>query len=127
MDGGANCHVLIKEEYFIVLCKKDIRCNIANGEKSRFQGVGIACMELEPRVYLILAPAYLSKSDDVNTISTGALKTHSGCTSATHEALSHMQLTAKCGKSYKFMADSVFGLDYIKVKLHHFKSHQTAA
>ena len=79
-------------------------------------------MELEPRVYLILAPAYLSKSDDVNTISTGALKTHSGCTSATHEALSHMQLTAKCGKSYKFMADSVFGLDYIKVKLHHFKS-----
>ena len=69
----------------MILCKKEIGCTLANGEKSRFQGIGIAVVELEPGNFVLLAPAYLSKKDDVNTISPGALKRYSKCTEATHE------------------------------------------
>ena len=121
MDGGANCHVLVREEHFLILCKKNISCTLANGEKSGFQGIGIAVVETEPGNYVILAPAYLSKKDDVNTISPGALKCYSKCIEAKHEALEYFQLTTSNKKSYKLSVETVAGLDYVKLGVHHFK------
>ena len=100
----------------------NVNCTLANGEKSSFQGVGIAIMEVEAGEFIILAPAYLSKKDDVCTISPGALKKYSKCIKAEHEALEHLKITTKKKRTYTFKVESVAGLDYAKIKLHHFNS-----
>ena len=74
VDGGANCHVLNNIHLFMLFYKKEIDCTLACGEKTRFQGVGIAVVEIAPELYVVLAPCYLAAQDDVCTISTGALK-----------------------------------------------------
>ena len=95
VDGGANCHVLTEEKWFIILFRKEINCTLACGEKSRFQGIGIAVVEISPGTFITLAPAYLSTKDDVCTISPGALKKYSNCIEAKHEALKYLQITTK--------------------------------
>ena len=121
VDGGANCHVLNEEYYFIVLYKKEINCTLACGEKSRFQGVGIAIAELSKGNYCILAPAYLSTKDDVCTISPGALKRYSKCKQATHEPLEYLSITTSSNQTIKIKSQTAAGLDYIKLPIHHFK------
>ena len=121
MDGGSNCRILIRKEYFISLHLKDIQCTLANGEKSRFQGIGLAIIEIQPSIFLTLAPAYLSCKDDVNTISPGALKRYSKCKEASHEALEHVKITTSKGQKLTLPTITVAGLDYLKIKAHHFK------
>ena len=94
---------------------------MANGEKSRFAGVGVAIMEIKPKIFVLLAPAYFSEKDDVNTISPGALKIYSELSEATHEPLEHLNLKTKKGQEVKIPVDTVSGLDYVKLKLHHFQ------
>ena len=121
MDGGSNCHILIRKEYFISLHLKGIQCTLANGEKSQFQGIGLAIIEIQPFIFLTLVPAYLSCKDDVNTISPGALKRYSKCKEASHEALEHLKITTSKGQKLTLPTITVAGLDYLKTKAHHFK------
>ena len=102
MDGGSNCHILLREDQFIYLHKKFIPCSLANGIKSGFHGVGVAVAELAPDLHVLLAPCYYSTTDDVSTLSPGALKRYSGCEKANLE--------------------SVGGLDYSKIVIKHFKA-----
>ena len=120
MDGGANCWIFEREEHFLILYRKEIKCNLANGERSRFQGVGIGVGELAPGVFVLLAPAYLSERDNVNTCSPGALVRYSGCTEAVHSAMHSFRVTFK-GKKYSLPIKTVAGLDYATIKIHHFK------
>ena len=125
VDGGANCHVLNEEKYFMLLYKREINCNLACGEKTKFQGVGIAILEVAPGIYLPIAPAYLSTKDTVCTISPGALKRYSGCTKATHEALSHLHILTAKKQSIIMKVKTAAGLDYVRTKIHHFNCPQT--
>jgi len=83
---------LITEEYFIYFIRKHIPCSLANGEKSGFQRIGVALAELEPGAFVLLAPAYLSTKDDVNTVSPGALKRYSKCKRAIHAASEYLEI-----------------------------------
>ena len=106
------------------LHKKEIQCTLANGEKSRFQGIGLAIIEIQPAIFLTLAPAYLSTKDDVNTISPGALKRYSKCTEASHEALEHVKITTSKNQKMTLPTITVAGLDCLKIKTHHFKEQE---
>ena len=86
MDGGSNCQILIREEHFIYLIRKPISCSLANGAKSKFHGIGVAVATLQGTP-ILLAPWYYSKTDDVSTMSPGALIRYSGCSEANHSAL----------------------------------------
>ena len=121
MDGGSNCHILIREEQFIYLQKKYIPCSLANGAKSGFQGVGVACAELVPGTPVLLAPCYYSKTDDVSTLSPGALIRYSNCTEANHSATKYLEVK-KEGKVIHVPLESVAGLDYAKLLIRHFKA-----
>jgi hypothetical protein len=121
VDGGANCHVFNEECYFVVLYRKEIKCSLANGEKSQFQGVGIAVGEISPGNFVLLAPSYLSTKDDVCTISPGALKRYSKCKEATHEAFEYLKITTSNNRSVKMKVETAAGLDYVKLILHHFR------
>ena len=120
MDGGSNCHILIKEEYFIYFIRKYIPCSLANGGKSGFQGIGVALAELTTGTYVLLAPAYLSTKDDVNTISPSALKRYSKCTRAIHAASECFEVEMTT-KTTRMKIQTVAGLDYTKLKLHHLR------
>ena len=120
MDGGANCHVFNDAKHFILLYKKTVKCTLACGEKTNFQGIGIAIAEVDG-VFIILAPSYLSTKDDVCTISPGALKRYSKCKKATHEALEYLEIVTNKNQKIRIKADQAAGLDYVKIKIHHFK------
>ena len=120
MDGGSNCHILIKEEYFVYFIRKHVPCSLANGEKSGFQGIGVALAELEPNTFVLLAPAYLSTKDDVNTISPSALKRYSKCKRAIHAAAEYFEVEMK-GKTVRMKVETAAGLDYAKLKIHHLR------
>ena len=119
MDGGSNCHILLKEEHFIYFVRKFIPCSLANGAKSGFHGIGVAVAELEPGFPVLLAPCYYSKTDDVCTLSPGALITYSGCSTASHSSFKHLKVT-KDGKTIRSKVETVGGLDYKKIKICHF-------
>ncbi len=74
MDRGTSCHIFIKQENFVILHQKVIPGSIANSEKSKFKGVDIGVAEMNNDKFVLLAPAYLSYQDDVNTISLVAMK-----------------------------------------------------
>ena len=120
MDGGANCHVLNDIHLFILFYKKEIDCTLACGEKTRFQGVGIAVVEIAPELYVVLAPCYLAAQDDVCTISTGALKQYSKCKRATHEAMESLFIETAEGKCANIKTQVASGLDYVRLCIHHF-------
>ena len=121
MDGGANCHVLNDIHLFILFYKKEIDCTLACGEKTRFQGVGIAVVEIAPELYVVLAPCYLAAQDDVCTISTGALKQYSKCKRATHEAMESLFIETAEGKCANIKTQVASGLDYVRLCIHHFR------
>ena len=121
MDGGSNCHIIIREEQFIYLQKKFIPCSLANGAKSAFHGVGVAYAQLAPGLAVLLAPCYFSTTDDVSTISPGALIRYSGCEEASHSATKHLDIK-KDGKTTRIQLESVGGLDYSKMIIKHFKA-----
>ena len=99
----------------------EIKCTLACGEKSRFQGIGIAIVEVSHGSFVILAPAYLSTKDDVCTISPGALKRYSKCSEASHEALEYLKITTSNKRTVMIKVETAAGLDYVKLKVHHFK------
>ena len=119
MDGGSNCHILLKEEHFIYFVRKFIPCSLANGIKSGFHGIGVAVAELEPGFPVLLAPCYYSKTDDVCTLSPGALINYSGCSTASHSLFKHLKVT-KDGKTIRSKVETVGGLDYKKISICHF-------
>ena len=119
MDGGSNCQILIREEHFIYLIRKPISCSLANGAKSKFHGIGVAVANLQGTP-MLLAPCYCSKTDDVSTISPGALIRYSGCSEANHSALKHLSIN-KDGRLISIPVENVAGLDYLKAHIHHFK------
>ena len=121
VDGGANFHIFNEECYFIVLYRKEIPCTLANGEKSRFQGVGIAVREISPGNFVLLAPSYLSMKDDVCTISPGALKWYSKCIEAMYKAIEYLKITLQNKQSVKMKVETAAGLDYVKLILHRFR------
>ena len=75
--------------------------------------------ELEPGFPVLLAPCYYSKTDDVCTLSPGALITYSGCSTASHSTFKHLKVT-KDGKTIRSKFETVGGLDYKKIKICHF-------
>ena len=119
VDGGSNCQILVREEHFIYLIRKSISCSLANGAKSKFHGIGVAVVTLNDTPVL-LAPCYYSKTDDVSTLSPGALMRYSGCSRAVHSALQHLEF-CKDGQSTLVPVETVGGLDYLKGSVHHFK------
>ena len=119
VDGGSNCQILVREEHFIYLIRKSISCSLANGAKSKFHGIGVAVVTLNDTPVL-LAPCYYSKTDDVSTLSPGALMRYSGCSRAVHSALQHLEF-CKDGQSTVVPVETVAGLDYLKGSVHHFK------
>ena len=119
VDGGSNCQILVREEHFIYLIRKSISCSLANGAKSKFHGIGVAVVTLKDTPVL-LAPCYYSKTDDVSTLSPGALMRYSGCSRAVHSALQHLEI-CKDGRSTLIPVETVAGLDYLKGSIHHFK------
>ena len=119
VDGGSNCQILIKEEHFIYLIRKPISCSLANGAKSKFHGIGDAVATLQG-TSILLAPCYYSKTDDVSTISPGALIRYSGYSEANHSALKHLSIN-KDGRLISIPVETVAGLDYLKAHIHHFK------
>ncbi len=112
MNGGVNCHIFIKEEHFINFHRKVIPCSIVNGDKSKFQGVGIGVAETDDENFVLLAPAYISTQDGVNTISPGALTCYSNCTQSTHVALKSLIITTK-HDTYTLPTNTAGGLEYI--------------
>ena len=119
MDGGSNCHILLKEEHFIYFVRKFIPCSLANGAKSGFHGIGVAVAELEPGFPVLLAPCYYSKTDDVCTLSPDALMNYSECSTASHSLFKHLKVT-KDGKTIRSKVETVGGLDYKKISICHF-------
>ena len=119
VDGGSNCQILVREEHFIYLIRKSISCSLANGAKSKFNGIGVAVVTLKDTPVL-LAPCYYSTTDDVSTLSLGALMRYSGCSRAVHSALQHLEF-CKDGQSTVVPVETVAGLDYLKGSVHHFK------
>ena len=110
----------------MLLYRKKIDCTLACGGKAQFQGIGIAIVELQPDVFVTLAPCYLSEPDDVCTISPGALKRYSKCKEARHEALDYLIVTTSENVTTKLKLKTAAGLDYVQLLVHHYKRPLTS-
>ena len=72
-----------------------------------------------PGFPVLLAPCYYSKTDDVCTISPGALIKYSGCSEAIHSSFKYLQVT-KDGRTIRSQVETVGGLDYSKITMCNF-------
>ena len=80
----------LKEILHITIYKNN-QLYISKRRKLRFQGVGIALIQVKG-TFILLAPAYLSTQDDANVILTSALNQYSKYIKASHEVMEYLSI-----------------------------------
>ena len=124
LDSGANMFVTNDIRHFVRYRRQVSDVTLGLGVGGSFQAVGFVIVSI-PGVdnwRFLLYPTFFAPNDSYCTISSGALKQHTGFTSVLIDTNVRVNLRHKSGSTFTMPVQTINCIDYIRFHIHTIKS-----